>query len=63
MSPGVLRDRFKWFSREVREQWEDPGVVQGRAEETMSDLSLRFPFGPSDALSLRFSMFWGHLAL
>ena len=38
-------------STELWEQWEDLGMVRGRAEEAMSDLSLRF------------SVFGGHRVL
>ena len=51
MVPGGLCDGFKWLPRELWEHWEDLGVVPVRAEEAMSDLSLRFP------------MFWGDRTL
>ena len=44
--PGWLHEGSAMASRGHREssgeQWEDPGMVPGGAEEAMSDLSLRF---------------------
>ena len=77
-APGELRDGFQGPSRELREQWDDLGMVPGRGEEAMSDLSLRFlmflaqrtllayvlpDVGAMNDLSLRFQMLLGHRTL